>query len=77
MEPSSFYGCNVNRVAIFDDYCFIGCEDGILQVNLNDGSSQLFDYSFIGTVRELYFIDDYILIGSNNGLIKYLWKKYL
>ena len=77
VEPSAYTGSNVNNLVIANKYCFIGTDNGIWQINLNDGSSRLYDYPFIGSVQDMYILDDTLLIGSENGLIKYLWKKNL
>lgn len=77
VEPSAYAGSKVNNLVIANGYSFIGTDSGIWQINLNDGYSQLYDYSFIGSVQDMYINGNTLLIGSDNGLIKYLWKKNL
>jgi hypothetical protein len=77
VEPSAYAGSKVNNLVIAKGYSFVGTDSGIWQINLNDGYSQLYDYSFIGSVQDMYIQGNTLLIGSNNGLIKYLWKKNL
>jgi len=77
VEPSAYAGSNVNSLIIDQNYCFIGTDQGLWQINLEGGTSQLFDFAFIGSVQDLYIQDSTLLIGSKNGLIKYLWKKNL
>ncbi|NHZ86948.1 MAG: hypothetical protein GWP19_13915, partial [Planctomycetia bacterium] len=77
VEPSAYAGSRVNDLVIENGYCFIGTNNGIWQINLADGNSQLYDYPFIGSVQDMYIQGDTLLIGSDNGLIKYLWKKNL
>jgi ligand-binding sensor domain-containing protein len=77
VEPSAYAGSKVNNLVIANGYSFVGTDSGIWQINLNDGYSQLYDYSFIGSVQDMYIQGNTLLIGSNNGLIKYLWKKNL
>jgi len=77
VEPSSYRGSKVNNIIVRNEYCFLGTNHGIWQINIEDGNSQLYDFSFIGSVQDMYIQDDILLIGSDNGLIKYLWKKNL
>jgi ligand-binding sensor domain-containing protein len=77
VEPSAYEGSKVNNLVIAKGYCFIGIDDGIWQINIENGYSQLYDYPFIGSVQDMYIQGDTLLIGSDKGLIRYLWKKYL
>jgi len=77
VEPSAYEGSKVNNLVIANGYCFIGIDDGIWQINIDNGYSQLYDYPFIGSVQDMYIQGDTLLIGSDKGLIRYLWKKYL
>ncbi len=77
VEPSVYAGSKVNNLVIANGYYFIGTDNGIWQINLDDGYSQLYDYPFIGSVQDMYIQGNTLLIGSDNGLIKYLWKKNL
>ena len=77
VEPSAYAGSKVNNIVIANEYCFVGTDSGIWQINLDDGNSQLYDYPFIGSVQDMYIHGETLLIGSDNGLIKYLWKKKL
>ena len=76
-EPSVYEGSKVNNLVISDRYCFLGTDYGIWQINIKDGFSQLYDFPFIGSVQDMYIQGDKLLIGSDKGLIKYLWKKNL
>ncbi len=75
VEPSTYEGSRVNNLVIENGYCFIGTDYGIWLIDIKNGYSQLFDYPFIGSVQDMYIQHDILLIGSDNGLIKYLWKK--
>ena len=77
VEPSAYDGSKVNNLTILNGYCFIGVDHGIWQIDIENGYSQLYDYSFLGSVQDMYIHGDILLIGSDNGLIKYLWKKNL
>ncbi|MFC1565521.1 hypothetical protein ACFL4B_01080 [Candidatus Neomarinimicrobiota bacterium] len=77
VEPSAYDGSKVNNLAIENGYCFIGIDYGIWQINIENGYSQLYNYPFIGSVQDMYIQGNTLLIGSNKGLIRYLWKKYL
>lgn len=77
VEPSAYSGSKVNKLAIAKGYCFLCTDKGIWQINLDSGYSQIYDYPFIGSVQDMYIQDDTLLIGSDKGLIKYLWKKNL
>jgi len=77
VEPSAYEGSKVNNVVIANGYCFIGIDYGIWQINIENGYSRLYDYPFIGSVQDMYIQGDTLLIGSDKGLIRYLWKKYL
>lgn len=77
VEPSAYAGSKVNNLVIANGYSFVGTNSGIWQINLDDGNSQLYDFSFIGSVQDMYIRGNTLLIGSDNGLIKYLWRKNL
>ncbi len=77
MEPSAFSGSKVNKLVAAEGYCFLGTDNGIWQINLDSGYSQIYDFPFIGSVQDMYIRDDALFIGSDKGLIKYLWKKNL
>jgi ligand-binding sensor domain-containing protein len=77
VEPSAYEGSRVNKLVIENGYCFIGTDYGIWQISIENGYSQLYDYPFIGSIQDMYIQRDILLIGSDNGLIKYLWKKNL
>jgi len=77
VEPSSYSGSKVNKLVVVKEYCFLGTNDGIWQINIDNGYSQIYDFSFIGSVQDMYIRDDALFIGSDKGLIKYLWKKNL
>ena len=77
VEPSAYEGSKVNNFVIANEHCFVGVDYGIWQINTKNGYSQLFDYSFIGSVQDMYIQGETLLIGSDKGLIKYLWKKNL
>ncbi len=77
VEPSAYASSRVNDLVIVNGYCFIGIDNGIWQINLDDRNSLLYDFPFIGSVQDMYIQGNTLLIGSDNGLIKYLWKKNL
>ena len=77
VEPSAYNRCKVINLIIRNWYCILGTNNGIWGINIADGNSHLYDFPFIGSVQDLYIQDDTLLIGSNNGFIKYLWKKNL
>ena len=77
LEPSMYKGSKVNKLAVSEGMCFLGTNHGIWQIDMNDGYSQLFDFKFIGSVNDLYIKEDILFIGSDNGFIKYFWKKNL
>jgi len=77
VEPSSYCGSNIKRIAISENYCFASTDGGMWQIDMNDGISQLFDFKFLDSVNDLYVNDDVLFIGSDEGFIKYLWKKNL
>jgi len=77
VEPSAYGGSKVNNLIVRSGYCFLGTDQGIWQINIADGNSQLYDFTFIGSVQDMYIQDNELLIGCDNGLIKYLWKKNL
>ncbi|MEE8341320.1 MAG: hypothetical protein V3R52_04415 [Candidatus Neomarinimicrobiota bacterium] len=74
LEPSAYAGSKVNNLVIANGYTFLGTDNGFWQINFNDGYSELYDYPFIGSVQDMYIQGNTLLIGSDNGLIKYLWK---
>jgi hypothetical protein len=77
VEPSAYKGSKVNNLIVRNEYSFLSTDQGIWQINITDGNSHLYDYPFIGSVQDMYINDDILLIGSDNGLIKYLWNKNL
>ncbi len=77
VEPSAFADSKVNKLVVMHEHCFLGAYDSIWQIDLESGLSQQYDFSFIGSVQDMYIQDDTLFIGSDKGLIKYLWKKNL
>ena len=67
----------VNCLAINGNNIFLGTKDGIIRINEKTGFVQDYLFDFIGPVNELIIEDTILWAGTNNGLIKFKWKKDL
>jgi len=77
VEPSLYSGSNIYTLVVEDDYCFLGTDRGLWQIDMKGGYSRVFEYNFIGKVNDLLIKEHKLYIGSTSGFIKYLWKNIL
>ena len=54
---------------------FFGTNNGLYRINIKTGQIKDYNYSFIGKVNDLILDDNILWVGSNNGLIKFKWKR--
>ena len=60
---------------INEKFLFLGTNNGFCRINIKTGQIRNYNYPFIGQVNELILDDNILWVGSNNGLIKFKWKK--
>lgn len=77
VEPSLYSASSIFKTAFEGNFCFLGTDSGLWQIDMRGGYSKQFNYNFIGEVTDLLIKEDRLYIGSDNGLIKFLWKKSL
>ena len=76
ISSSVVYGGEIiYSMAINENYLFLGTRNGLYRINIRTGQIKDYNYSFIGTVNDLILDNNILWVGSNNGLIKFKWKR--
>mgnify|MGYP001283345992 CR=1 FL=1 len=65
----------VYSMAINEKFIFLGTTNGLYRINIKTGQIKDYNYTFIGAVNDLILDDNILWVGSNNGLIKFKWKR--
>jgi hypothetical protein len=60
-----------------DQFCFIGTDANFIRVDIETGLIRNYTLPFISLVKDMYISGDMIWLATNNGLVKFLWKKDL
>ena len=67
----------VYSLALKKNNIFLGTDDGIVRINQKTGFIKDYSFSFIGQVNEIIVEDKVLWAATNNGLIKFKWKRDL
>ena len=65
----------VSAIAVSNKYLFLGSNNGLFRIDKKTGFVRDYKYTFIGQVNDLFIDDNILWIGSNEGLIKFKWKR--
>jgi len=78
ISPSVVYGSEmIYSMAVNDKYLFLGTRKGLSRINKRTGLIRDYNYPFIGQVNDLILDENILWVGSNNGLLKFKWKRDL
>ena len=61
-------------MALHKNIVFIATENGIVQYDMKKNLMDVFNYSFIGQVNDIYIKGRKIWLGTTEGLISYRYK---
>jgi ligand-binding sensor domain-containing protein len=61
-------------MALHKNIVFIATENGIVQYDMKKNLMDVFNYSFIGQVNDMYIKGRKIWLGTTEGLISYRYK---
>ncbi len=76
-NPALYQNKIIYSLAANDKYLFLGTDSGLLRINNRTGLIKDYLFSFIGQVNEIILQRNIIWLGTNNGLIRFKWKKDL
>ena len=78
ISPSVVYGAEtVYSMTVNDKFLFLGTRNGFSRINKSTGLVREYTYPFIGQVNDMVLDENVLWIGSNNGLLKFKWKRDL
>ncbi|MAL65042.1 MAG: hypothetical protein CMF94_02955 [Candidatus Marinimicrobia bacterium] len=78
ISPSVVYGAEtVYSMTVNDKFLFLGTRNGLSRINKSTGLVREYTYPFIGQVNDMVLDGNVLWIGSNNGLLKFKWKRDL
>lgn len=75
VEPSIYSGRAVTSLQKDGDVLFIAQGKGFTRYELDSGQSRVYTYPFIGRVNDMYISNEILWLGTNQGLVKFHWKK--
>ena len=62
---------------VIGKYCFLGTEQGLFRINLKTHRMREYSFDFVGSVNSLAYTDKFIWIGTNEGVLRFKWRKDL
>ncbi|MBT3479513.1 MAG: hypothetical protein HOB42_02775 [Candidatus Marinimicrobia bacterium] len=74
VDPSIFGGLEIRAMAIHKNIVFMATSNGLVQYDMKKNLMDIFNFSFIGQVNDLYIRDRKIWLGTTEGLISYRYK---
>ena len=74
VDPAIFGGLEIKDMALHKNIVFIATENGIVQYDMKKNLMDVFNYSFIGQVNDMYIKGRKIWLGTTEGLISYRYK---
>ncbi len=77
VEPSVYKSIRINTMKFVDQFCFIGTDTNFMRVDLETGLIRNYTLPFISLVKDMYISGDMIWLATNNGLVRFSWKKDL
>jgi ligand-binding sensor domain-containing protein len=75
VDPSQFRGERVWSMEVIDRWCFLGTAKGVTRIDLEQRHVRNYTYSFIGRVNDMYFSDNTLWLGTDQGLIAFNWQR--
>jgi ligand-binding sensor domain-containing protein len=74
IDPSIFGGLKIITMVLHGNFVFMATANGLVQYDMKKNLLDIFNYSFIGQVNDLYIRDRKIWLGTTEGLISYRFK---
>ena len=74
VNPSIFGGLEIKAMALDNDIIFIATTNNLVQYDMKKNLLDVYNYSFIGQVNDMYIRDRRIWLGTTEGLISYHYK---
>ena len=74
VDASIFGGLRVKSMAIDKDIIFLSTIDGIIKFDMRRNFMNIYNYSFIGQVNDMYIKGRKLWLGTSEGLISYKFK---
>ncbi len=75
VDPSIYGGQPVYSLQKDGDVLFIAQGQGFTRYEMDTGQSRVYAYPFIGRVNDMYISNEILWLGTNQGLVKFHWKK--
>jgi ligand-binding sensor domain-containing protein len=74
--PSNLYeDKKITAIAVSSRYIFLGSNNGLFRIDKKTGFIRDYKFTFIGEINDLFIDNNILWIGSNEGLIKFKWKR--
>ena len=74
VNPSIFGGLEIKAMALDNDIIFIATTNNLVQYDMKKNLLDVYNYSFIGQVNDMYIRDRRIWLVTTEGLISYHYK---
>jgi len=74
VNPSIYGGLEIRAMALDKNTVFMATVNGVVQYDMKKNLMDIFNYSFIGQVNDMYIKDRKIWLGTTEGLISYRYK---
>ena len=74
VDASIFGGLRIKSIASDKDIMFIATINGIIKYNMRKNLMDMYNYSFIGEVNNMYIKGRKLWLGTSEGLISYRFK---
>ncbi len=74
VNPSIFGGLEIKAMALDNNILFIATTNNLVQYDMKKNLLDVYNYSFIGQVNDMYIRDRRIWLGTTEGLISYHYK---
>ena len=74
VDPSIFGGLKVKSMAIEKDIIFLSTINGVIKFDMRKNFMNIYNYSFIGEVNDMYIKGRKLWLGTSEGLISFQYK---
>lgn len=75
IDPALYKNSRISDLKFYGHYCFIGKDDGLTIVDMQRNWFRNYDYPFVGRIFTMVPEEEIIWLGTDRGLIKFLWNK--
>ena len=74
VDPSIFGGLKVKSMAIEKDIIFLSTINGVIKFDMRKNFMNIYNYTFIGEVNDMYIKGRKLWLGTSEGLISFQYK---